>query len=272
MSEKMKNVGSDINGDEYNKLTTKTNVKLCKHKIKNSNCSKSEEKNSRKTGTYPGESSLRKRTMDKKKYLLTIQELKKKYEALAYKDVSKNEIKEIMKDMDSNYEFISENKHDTSTEDENAELPYGCKVSEVCLNITEEKLKRKLSTLSSKVNHKVMFTIFNYFHDFQRKKYLKLGDYLWKNYKQIKKDYEVPEEIEMEIDSTSSDLINTLLKKDYNDFKDFYAFVGDVPRSKESFINFLKEKTHSWLLLRNKMMEKIKNALDIDFEDSESDE
>ncbi|SBT85122.1 Plasmodium exported protein (PHIST), unknown function [Plasmodium ovale] len=178
-----------------------------------------------------------------------VEDLKKKEnEDPLHYDITKYDMKDIHVSIESpDYEKILLGKYNKMLESTNMRLPYGCKDSDFCNNMSDIELNKRIEGLKNVTDAKSMFIIYKHMHDFERKEYLKIRDVLWKMCEDIALKYKIPKAIKMkEWNVIFSKLIEELLKKDKTDFTDLHNLIKEGNNTKTKFVNFLDQKRNAW--------------------------
>ncbi|SBT31933.1 Plasmodium exported protein (PHIST), unknown function [Plasmodium ovale wallikeri] len=173
---------------------------------------------------------------------------KKKNEDPLHYDITKYDMKDIHVSIESpDYEKILLGKYNKMLESTNMRLPYGCKDSDFCNNMSYIELNKLIEGLNDVTDAKSMFIIYKHMHDFERKEYLKIRDVLWKMCEDITLKYKIPKEIKIkEWNAIFSKLIEELLKKDKTDFTDLHNLIKEGNNTKTKFVKFLDQKRNAW--------------------------
>ncbi|SBS91512.1 phist protein [Plasmodium ovale curtisi] len=187
----------------------------------------------------------------------------KKHDEKLYEKISKEKVRELLDFAESsNYVSVGKYKSNVFTEDDDAELPYGCTAKEVCDKDTELDLDIHLANLKGLVDVKNMFIIWNKAHNIERKKYVDMYDSLYNMCEQLQQEYRVPDEIKQkEWNIISTYLMNELLEKDHKDSIDFQELVKKGPCNRINFKEYIESKRNSWTLLTSMMMDSWKDIL-----------
>ncbi|CAA9990296.1 Plasmodium exported protein, unknown function [Plasmodium knowlesi strain H] len=198
-----------------------------------------------------------------KNRIMTTAELKKKYEDVLYKKISKDDIKENFEFIDaSNYENIHQKKNVLYNEDDNEELDYGCTMKDIAEEITEYDLKLKIEKLPYVVKPKDMFIIWHYVQSFGRDEYLRMNGDLLRICGEVQKEYNIADHIKRrEWQEASRYMISELQKKEHNDYLEFKELVEKGPCKKGKFYEYIDKKRNSWKFMTAVMMDSWKGSL-----------
>ncbi|OTN67706.1 Uncharacterized protein PKNOH_S05370500 [Plasmodium knowlesi] len=202
-------------------------------------------------------------TKNGKNRIMTTAELKKKYEDVLYKKISKDDIKENFEFIDaSNYENIHQKKNVLYNEDDNEELDYGCTMKDIAEEITEYDLKLKIEKLPYVVKPKDMFIIWHYVQSFGRDEYLRMNGDLLRICGEVQKEYNIADHIKRrEWQEASRYMISELQKKEHNDYLEFKELVEKGPCKKGKFYEYIDKKRNSWKFMTAVMMDSWKGSL-----------
>ncbi|SBT73296.1 Plasmodium exported protein (PHIST), unknown function [Plasmodium ovale] len=208
---------------------------------------------------------LKKSEMEDAKKPLTscVKKVDKKHDEKLYEKISKEKVKELLDFAESsNYVSVGKYRSNVFTDDDSAELPYGCTAKEVCDKDTELDLDIHLANLKGLVDVKNMFIIWNKAHNIERKKYIDMYDSLYNLCEQLQQKYRVPNEIKQkEWNIISAYLMNELLEKDHKDSIDFQELVKKGPCNRINFKEYIESKRNSRTFLTSMMMDSWKDIL-----------
>ncbi|SCO71173.1 Plasmodium exported protein (PHIST), unknown function [Plasmodium vivax] len=200
---------------------------------------------------------------NEKNKIMTTAELKKKYDDILYKHISKEEMKEIMDSIEaSDYDNIRRSKNVVYNEDDNDQLPYDCTMREISEKITEDFLSEMTAELRKVVSPKDMFIIWHYVQAFGRDKYLRMNGDLWRLCGHVQKEYNIPDDIKKrEWQEIAGYMSSELLDKEHKDYLDFKELANKGSCKKSKFYEFIDSKRSSWKFLTAIMMDSWKEAL-----------
>ncbi|SBT31934.1 Phist protein (Pf-fam-b) [Plasmodium ovale wallikeri] len=211
---------------------------------------------------------LKKSEMEDAKKPLTscvkkVDKVSTKHDEKLYEKISKEKVKELLDFAESsNYVSVGKYRSNVFTDDDSAELPYGCTAKEVCDKDTELDLDIHLANLKGLVDVKNMFIIWNKAHNIERKKYIDMYDSLYNLCEQLQQKYRVPNEIKQkEWNIISAYLMNELLEKDHKDSIDFQELVKKGPCNRINFKEYIESKRNSRTFLTSMMMDSWKDIL-----------
>nr|AFL65880.1 PHIST81 [Plasmodium cynomolgi] len=136
----------------------------------------------------------------------------------------------------------------------NEQLPFGCTRAELQEQMTEEELNSKIKNLRPNATVKEMFVLFNQILSFERKKFVKMQEYIMQYSQYLQKTLLLPTPIRMKYWWRAHyNMTDELIKKERGDFQDFYAFVSKGQCQRWDFLYFANAKRKSWDELRDLM-------------------
>ena len=137
---------------------------------------------------------------------------------------------------------------------DNEQLPFGCTRAELQEQMTEEELNSKIKNLRPNATVKEMFVLFNQILSFERKKFVKMQEYIMQYSQYLQKTLLLPTPIRMKYWWRAHyNMTDELIKKERGDFQDFYAFVSKGQCQRWDFLYFANAKRKSWDELRDLM-------------------
>ncbi|GAW79022.1 Phist protein [Plasmodium gonderi] len=137
---------------------------------------------------------------------------------------------------------------------ERESLPFGVTRAELQEEMTEEQLNNKIKSLRQNATVKEMFVLFNQVLAHERRKFVKMQEYIMQYSQYLQKTLLLPTPIRMKYWWRAHyNMTDELIKKERSDFQDFYAFVNRGQCQRWDFLYFVNAKRKSWDELRDLM-------------------
>ncbi|SBT32593.1 Plasmodium exported protein (PHIST), unknown function [Plasmodium ovale wallikeri] len=125
--------------------------------------------------------------------------------------------------------------------------PYGCKDSDLVGSISEEELENRLNNLSTHVNSKEMFILWNYVNDHERKKFMKMIENLKKYCENLANTYDIPYKVKnKEWMKAYRNITRLYLRNEKRFRRNFYYFLKRGTCERGRFVNVINRVRSAW--------------------------
>ncbi|EUD64571.1 hypothetical protein C922_05042 [Plasmodium inui San Antonio 1] len=137
---------------------------------------------------------------------------------------------------------------------DNEEPRLRCTRSELQDQMAEQELNCKIRNLRPETPVKEMFVLFNQVLSLERKKFVRMQEYIMQYSQYLQKTLMLPTSIRMKYWWRAHyNMTDELIKKERGDFQDFYALVTGGQCERGDFLSFVNAKRKSWAELRDLM-------------------
>ncbi|SPJ08267.1 Plasmodium exported protein (PHISTc), unknown function [Plasmodium sp. DRC-Itaito] len=126
-------------------------------------------------------------------------------------------------------------------------LPFGLKISELNIKVTEEELERMILELPEKLEKKDMYLIWHHTHSLLRDNFNKMQNSLWHICGKLAREHHLPFKIKMKKWwNCCGHVADELLIKEHENYNAIYNYIYNESSCREQFLMLLHMIKHSW--------------------------